>query len=148
HTKDLCVCCERGKANKSWPFINLGACSDHLNRRIKLGELWDCQLGNLIAGVSLVEGEERAYPGFNGGKGFWDLPLLVPQGYKEYCKVGPCGDIRLGTWQFQSPKVIHGVAVHVLVSYNSLTLAALALVVYLCQIGRMGPSLSFLLSPL
>ncbi|GJY10151.1 hypothetical protein Tco_0378336 [Tanacetum coccineum] len=37
-------------------------------------------------------------------------------------------DDPLGTWQFQSPKVIHGVAVHVLVSYNSLTLAALALV--------------------
>ncbi|GJZ04674.1 hypothetical protein Tco_0537949 [Tanacetum coccineum] len=58
-----------GKANKSWPFIYLGACSDHLNRRIKLGELWDCQLGNLTAGVSLVEGEERDYPGFNGGYG-------------------------------------------------------------------------------
>ncbi|GKD33665.1 hypothetical protein Tco_1249174, partial [Tanacetum coccineum] len=48
---------------------------DHLNRRIKLGELWDCQLGNLTAGVSLVEGEEKDYPGFNGVYGIkrWRL---------------------------------------------------------------------------
>ncbi|GJW83976.1 hypothetical protein Tco_0157121 [Tanacetum coccineum] len=38
------------------------------------------------------------------------LPLLVPQGYKEYCKVGPCGVKGLGTWQFKSPRVISGVA--------------------------------------
>ncbi|GKC86038.1 hypothetical protein Tco_1141755 [Tanacetum coccineum] len=49
-TEMRCACCVRGKANKSWPFIYLGACSDHLNRRIVLGELWDCQLGNLTAG--------------------------------------------------------------------------------------------------
>ncbi|GJV98289.1 RNA-directed DNA polymerase, eukaryota, reverse transcriptase zinc-binding domain protein [Tanacetum coccineum] len=31
---------------------------NHHSRWIKLGELWDCQLGNLTAGVSIVEGEE------------------------------------------------------------------------------------------
>ncbi|GJT12214.1 hypothetical protein Tco_0859256 [Tanacetum coccineum] len=28
----------------------LGTCLDHLGRRHELGELWDCQLGNLTAG--------------------------------------------------------------------------------------------------
>ncbi|GKC39219.1 hypothetical protein Tco_1051603 [Tanacetum coccineum] len=107
-------------------------------RRKKSRDLLTCLGGKL--------GGKRGYE-FNR-EGFGSLTQFVPQGYKEYCKVGPCGDIRLGTWQFQSPKVIHGVAVHVLVSYNSLTLAALALVVFLCQIGSFNPPLSFLLSPL
>ncbi|GJT41781.1 hypothetical protein Tco_0941646, partial [Tanacetum coccineum] len=45
-----CACCESVKTKQSWPSIFLGTCLDHLYRRNELGELWDCQLGNLTAG--------------------------------------------------------------------------------------------------
>ncbi|GJY42908.1 hypothetical protein Tco_0431121 [Tanacetum coccineum] len=51
YTNVKCACCECAKNKQilALPFC-LGTCSDHLNRRNKLGELWDCQLGNLTAG--------------------------------------------------------------------------------------------------
>ncbi|GJY37392.1 hypothetical protein Tco_0422770 [Tanacetum coccineum] len=111
---------------------------------------------NVVAGLvgMIVEEGGKVYPWWNWGYGikgrkmtrelcwgekgrenlfgynrqrFRVLPLLVPHGYKEYCKVGPCGDIGLGTWQFKSPRVISGVAPKVLVSYRNWTLAVLAL---------------------
>ncbi|GJY01537.1 hypothetical protein Tco_0359689 [Tanacetum coccineum] len=65
--KQGCFCGVREKL-KAISAFNFHLCSlwFHHSHRIKLGEWWDCQLGNLTAGVSLVEGEERDYPGFNG----------------------------------------------------------------------------------
>ncbi|GJZ49512.1 hypothetical protein Tco_0603702, partial [Tanacetum coccineum] len=45
-----CVCCESVIQDKSQPSNVLVLLLDQLNHRNKLGELWDCQLGNLTAG--------------------------------------------------------------------------------------------------
>ncbi|GKE55589.1 hypothetical protein Tco_1494774, partial [Tanacetum coccineum] len=50
HNKRVVFVVRVQRTMKSQPSIHLGACSDHQNRRNRLGELWDCQLGNLTAG--------------------------------------------------------------------------------------------------
>ncbi|GJS15009.1 hypothetical protein Tco_0409481, partial [Tanacetum coccineum] len=67
--------------------------------------LGSCGIANLaILQLGVKEGEKtrdvvlgfekggKNYFGFNK-KGFGVMAKLVPQSYKDYCNVGPCGDI-------------------------------------------------------
>ncbi|GJX16637.1 hypothetical protein Tco_0217469 [Tanacetum coccineum] len=60
---------------------------------------------------------------------FEDLTIMAPHGDKGCCTTRPCGVLTLRTWQYNPPRVILVVAVHVLVSYGLGDLAELPLVI-------------------
>ncbi|GKA45231.1 putative ribonuclease H-like domain-containing protein [Tanacetum coccineum] len=74
HIKELCLLCEWFTASILALQFCLGTCLDHLGRRHELGELWDCQLGNLTAGKD-SGGGENDYPW--GGLGCRNGFLIV-----------------------------------------------------------------------
>ncbi|GKB05530.1 hypothetical protein Tco_0833725 [Tanacetum coccineum] len=57
------------------------------------------------------------------------LAILAPHGVFSYCTIRPCVVKALRTWQYNPPRVIFAITVHVLVLLKNGTLAALPLVV-------------------
>ncbi|GJR23420.1 FAR1-related sequence 5-like protein [Tanacetum coccineum] len=92
----------KGENKQSWPF---NSSKSNLGRRNKLGEMWDCQLGNLTAGKvsgggGRVKVVEMASLGPSGVKvllqpwslwckTFGDLAKQVPKSVKSSCKIRP-----------------------------------------------------------
>ncbi|GJS49825.1 reverse transcriptase domain-containing protein [Tanacetum coccineum] len=70
---------------------------------------------------------------------FGELAIMAPHGYTPHCIHGPCVVLVLGTWQFQSPRVIIPISPLVLMVCKLGDLAALPLRVYLSQNGSFHP---------